>query len=161
LDSRTDNLDELVSVASRFVQRDEDHVDPHTSELVLFLSYSALEAREGQAPAREDRVQLMTLHSAKGREFPILLLAGLAEGLLPSGRSLEESGRPEEGRRLAYVGITRARQKLVLSYAEARRMHGSDMYGITSRFLREIPASLLHEVRQRVNVSRPMAASLP
>jgi DNA helicase-2/ATP-dependent DNA helicase PcrA len=103
----------------------------------------------------------MTLHSAKGLEFPIVFLAGLEEGLFPSGRSLEESGRLEEERRLAYVGITRARQKLVLSYAEARRIHGSDMYGIPSRFLREIPAALLHEVRPRVNVSRPMAASMP
>ena len=161
LDSRTENLDELVSVASRFVQRDEDDEAAPTGELVAFLSYAALEAGEGQAQAGEDGVQLMTLHSAKGLEFPIVFLAGLEEGLFPSGRSLEESGRLEEERRLAYVGITRARQKLVLSYAEARRIHGSDMYGIPSRFLREIPATLLHEVRPRVHVSRPMAAAMP
>ncbi|WP_140909778.1 DNA helicase II [Cognatiluteimonas lumbrici] len=161
LDSRTDNLDELVSVASRFVQRDDDEESAALSELVAFLSYAALEAGEGQAQAGEDGVQLMTLHSAKGLEFPLVFLAGLEEGLFPSGRSLEESGRLEEERRLAYVGITRARQKLVLSYAEARRIHGADMYGIPSRFLREIPAPLLHEVRPRVNVSRPMASSLP
>jgi DNA helicase-2/ATP-dependent DNA helicase PcrA len=161
LDSRTENLDELVSVASRFVQRDEDDEAAPTGELVAFLSYAALEAGEGQAQAGEDGVQLMTLHSAKGLEFPIVFLAGLEEGLFPSGRSLEESGRLEEERRLAYVGITRARQKLVLSYAEARRIHGSDMYGIPSRFLREIPAALLHEVRPRVHVSRPMAAAMP
>jgi len=161
LDSRTDNLDELVSVASRFVQRDDDEESAALSELVAFLSYAALEAGEGQAQAGEDGVQLMTLHSAKGLEFPLVFLAGLEEGLFPSGRSLEESGRLEEERRLAYVGITRARQKLVLSYAEARRIHGADMYGIPSRFLREIPAPLLHEVRPRVNVSRPMAGSLP
>jgi len=100
----------------------------------------------------------MTLHSAKGLEFPIVFLAGLEEGLFPSGRSLEESGRLEEERRLAYVGITRARQKLVLSYAEARRIHGSDMYGIPSRFLREIPAALINEVRPKVQVSRPYMA---
>ena len=161
LDSRTENLDELVSVASRFVQRDDDDEAVATGELVAFLSYAALEAGEGQAQAGEDGVQLMTLHSAKGLEFPIVFLAGLEEGLFPSGRSLEESGRLEEERRLAYVGITRARQKLVLSYAEARRIHGADMYGIPSRFLREIPAPLLHEVRPRVNVSRPMAAAMP
>jgi DNA helicase-2/ATP-dependent DNA helicase PcrA len=161
LDSRTDNLDELVSVASRFVQRDEDDEAAPTGELVAFLSYAALEAGEGQAQAGEDGVQLMTLHSAKGLEFPIVFLAGMEEGLFPSGRSLEDSGRLEEERRLAYVGITRARQKLVLSYAEARRIHGSDMYGIPSRFLREIPAALLNEVRPRVNVSRPMAAGMP
>jgi DNA helicase-2/ATP-dependent DNA helicase PcrA len=161
LDSRTDNLDELVSVASRFVQRDDDEESAALSELVAFLSYAALEAGEGQAQAGEDGVQLMTLHSAKGLEFPLVFLAGLEEGLFPSGKSLEESGRLEEERRLAYVGITRARQKLVLSYAETRRIHGMDMYGVPSRFLREIPATLLQEVRPRVQVSRPMAAAMP
>ena len=155
-ESRTENLDELVSVASRFVRRiDDDEATEGMSELVAFLSYAALEAGEGQVEAGEDGVQLMTLHSAKGLEFPLVFLAGLEEGLFPSNRSLDESGRLEEERRLAYVGITRARQKLVLTYAEARRLHGPDMYGIPSRFLREIPASLLNEVRPRVQVSRP------
>ncbi|MCP1582634.1 DNA helicase II [Pseudoxanthomonas mexicana] len=155
-ESRTENLDELVSVASRFVRRiDDDDATEGMSELVAFLSYAALEAGEGQVEAGEDGVQLMTLHSAKGLEFPLVFLAGLEEGLFPSNRSLDESGRLEEERRLAYVGITRARQKLVLTYAEARRLHGQDMYGIPSRFLREIPASLLNEVRPRVQVSRP------
>ena len=154
-ESRTENLDELVSVASRFVRRiDDDDTTEGMSELVAFLSYAALEAGEGQVEAGEDGVQLMTLHSAKGLEFPLVFLAGLEEGLFPSNRSLDESGRLEEERRLAYVGITRARQKLVLTYAEARRLHGQDMYGIPSRFLREIPASLLNEVRPRVQVSR-------
>ena len=155
-ESRTENLDELVSVASRFVRRiDDDEATEGMSELVAFLSYAALEAGEGQVEAGEDGVQLMTLHSAKGLEFPLVFLAGLEEGLFHSNRSLDESGRLEEERRLAYVGITRARQKLVLTYAEARRLHGQDMYGIPSRFLREIPASLLNEVRPRVQVSRP------
>ena len=154
-ESRTENLDELVSVASRFVRRiDDDEATEGMSELVAFLSYAALEAGEGQVEAGEDGVQLMTLHSAKGLEFPLVFLAGLEEGLFPSNRSLDESGRLEEERRLAYVGITRARQKLVLTYAEARRLHGQDMYGIPSRFLREIPANLLNEVRPRVQVSR-------
>jgi DNA helicase-2/ATP-dependent DNA helicase PcrA len=154
-ESRTENLDELVSVASRFVRRIDDEATEGMSELVAFLSYAALEAGEGQVEAGEDGVQLMTLHSAKGLEFPLVFLAGLEEGLFPSNRSLDESGRLEEERRLAYVGITRARQKLVLTYAEARRLHGQDMYGIPSRFLREIPANLLNEVRPRVQVSRP------
>ena len=147
LDSRTENLDELVSVASRFVQRDDDEEAAALSELVAFLSYASLEAGEGQTQAGEDGVQLMTLHSAKGLEFPLVFLAGLEEGLFPNAKSAEEVGRLEEERRLAYVGITRARQKLVLSYAEARRIHGMDMYGIPSRFLREIPAALLNEVQ--------------
>lgn len=155
-ESRSDNLDELVSVASRFIQRDVDEEGAaDMSELVAFLSYASLEAGEGQAQADEDGVQLMTLHSAKGLEFPLVFLAGLEEGLFPGARSLEESGRLEEERRLAYVGITRARQKLVLGYAESRRIHGQDNYSLPSRFLREIPRELLHEVRPRVQVSRP------
>ena len=153
LDSRTENLDELVSVAARFERRDEEE-SAGMSDLVAFLSYASLEAGEGQAKADEDGVQLMTLHSAKGLEFPIVFLGGLEEGLFPSSKSLDESGRLEEERRLAYVGITRARQKLVLSYAESRRIHGQEMFGMPSRFLREIPPHLLHEVRPKVQVSR-------
>ncbi len=161
LDSRTENLDELVSVASRFVQRDEDEEAAALTELVAFLSYAALEAGEGQAQAGEDGVQLRTLHSAQGLEFPLVFLAGMEEGLFPSAKTVEEQGRLEEERRLAYVGITRARQKLVLSYAEARRIHGMDMYGVPSRFLREIPGALLNEVRPRVQVARPAFAGAP
>ncbi len=154
LDSRVDNLDELVSVASRFERPDDEEL-AGMSELVAFLGYAALEAGEGQAEAGEDGVQLMTLHSAKGLEFPQVFLVGMEEGLFPSGKSLEESGRLEEERRLAYVGLTRARQKLVLSYAESRRLHGMEMLGTPSRFLREIPQALLREVRPKVQVSRP------
>src|SRR5690606_20532410 len=161
LDSRTDNLDELVSVASRFTRADEDEDEETMPELVAFLSYAALEAGEGQAEAGEEGVQLMTLHSAKGLEFPLVFLGGLEEGLFPNSKSVEEAGRLEEERRLAYVGITRAREKLVLSYAEARRIHGMDMYGVPSRFLREIPPALLHEVRPKVQVSRPATGSAP
>ncbi len=160
LDSRVDNLDELVSVASRFVRGDEDESAALT-ELVAFLAYAALEAGEGQAQAGEDGVQLMTLHSAKGLEFPLVFLAGMEEGLFPNARSIDESGRLEEERRLAYVGITRARQKLVLSHAETRRLHGQDMYGMPSRFLREIPPALLNEVRPKVQVSRPRYGQAP
>jgi DNA helicase-2/ATP-dependent DNA helicase PcrA len=160
IDSRVDNLDELVSVASRFVKGDDEEAAA-LSELVAFLAYAALEAGEGQAQAGEDGVQLMTLHSAKGLEFPLVFLAGMEEGLFPSSRSVEEPDRLEEERRLAYVGITRARRKLVLSYAETRRLHGQDMYGIPSRFLREIPSALLHEVRPKVQVSRPLYSPQP
>ncbi|MGH8028944.1 MAG: 3'-5' exonuclease, partial [Arenimonas sp.] len=160
LDSRSDNLDELVSVASRFERREDDAAEGLT-ELVAFLSYAQLEAGEGQAEAGADGVQLMTLHSAKGLEFPLVFLVGMEEGLFPSGRSLDESGRLEEERRLAYVGVTRARRKLVLCYAESRRIHGTELLGTPSRFLREIPAALLHEVRPRVAVSRPVFAGAP
>ena len=153
LDSRTDNLDELVSVASRF-RRGDDEEAAALTELVAFLSYAALEAGEGQAQAGADGVQLMTLHSAKGLEFPLVFLVGLEEGLFPNMRSAEEPGRMAEERRLAYVGITRARQQLVLSHAESRRIHGSDMYGLPSRFLREIPKPLLREIRPKPQVAR-------
>ena len=162
LDSRVDNLDELVSVASRFERRPEaDDEAPPMSDLVAFLSYAALEAGENQAEAGEDGVQLMTLHSAKGLEFPQVFLVGLEEGLFPSGRSLEENGRLEEERRLAYVGLTRARQRLTLSYAEQRRLHGMEMMGTPSRFLREIPSALLREVRPRAGLSRPAWSPSP
>jgi len=154
-ESRADNLDELVSVASRFVRREDDVEETQDmSELVAFLAYASLEAGEGQAQAGEEGVQLMTLHAAKGLEFPLVFLAGMEDGLFPSARSLEESGRLEEERRLAYVGITRARQKLVLCYAESRRIHGQDNYNVPSRFLREIPRELVNEVRPKVQVSR-------
>jgi DNA helicase-2/ATP-dependent DNA helicase PcrA len=148
-------------VASRFSGREDEEEAAAMPELVAFLSYAALEAGEGQAQAGENSVQLMTLHSAKGLEFPLVFLGGLEEGLFPSLKSSEEAGRVEEERRLAYVGITRARQKLVLSYAETRRIHGMDMYGTPSRFLREIPPALLHEVRPKVQVSRPVYAATP
>ncbi len=155
LDSKVENLDELVSVASRFSPGEDAAEMP---ELVAFLSYAALEAGEGQAEQGENGVQLMTLHAAKGLEFPVVFLAGMEEGVFPSRRSVEESGRVDEERRLAYVGITRARQQLVLCYAEARRLHGTEHYGQRSRFLKEIPPELIHELRPRVGVSRPLAS---
>ena len=162
LDSRVDNLDELVSVASRFERRPEAEDEaPPMSDLVAFLSYAAQEAGENQAEAGEDGVQLMTLHSAKGLEFPQVFLVGLEEGLFPSQRSLEENGRLEEERRLAYVGLTRARLRLTLSYAEQRRLHGMEMMGTPSRFLREIPSALLREVRPRAGFSRPAWSPAP
>jgi len=152
LDTRTDNLDELVTVASRFERPDGEEELP---ELVAFLAYAALEAGEGQAQDGEDGVQLMTLHSAKGLEFPLIFLAGMEEGLFPAQRSIEEPGRLEEERRLAYVGITRARERLILSYAESRRIHGVDTLGVPSRFLREVPQAVLREVRPRISLVRP------
>ena len=154
-EARTENLDELVNVASRFERTAED-IEAGLSDLSAFLSHAALEAGEAQAEVGQDCVQLMTLHSAKGLEFPLVFLVGLEDGLFPSHKSLEEAGRLEEERRLAYVGITRAREHLILCYAETRRMHGMEMYGRPSRFISEIPRDLLHEIRPRVQVNRPM-----
>ncbi len=156
-ESRVENLDELVNVASRFERTSED-IEAGFSELTAFLAHAALEAGETQGETWEDCVQLMTLHSAKGLEFPLVFLVGLEDGLFPSQKSLDEPGRLEEERRLAYVGITRARQTLILSYAESRRLHGTETYNRPSRFLHELPPALLHEVRPRVQVSRPAFA---
>ena len=156
-EARVENLDELINVASRF-ELTPDDIDAGLSELSAFLSHAALEAGEGQGESWDDCVQLMTLHSAKGLEFPVVFLVGMEEGLFPSQRSVEDEGRLEEERRLAYVGITRARERLIITHAESRRMHGVEMLARPSRFLGEIPAELLDEVRPRVQVSRPMYA---
>jgi len=159
-ESRVENLDELINVASRFERSNED-IDAGIGELNAFLSNATLEAGENQGEAWDDCVQLMTLHSAKGLEFPVVFLVGMEEGLFPSQRSVDDEGRLEEERRLAYVGITRAREKLVVSHAESRRMHGTEMLARPSRFLAEMPAELIDEVRPRVNVTRPMYAGRP
>ncbi|HET9031824.1 MAG TPA: UvrD-helicase domain-containing protein [Dokdonella sp.] len=153
-ESRLENLGELVNVASRFERTPED-IEAGLSDLSAFLSHAALEAGEAQAEAGQECVQLMTMHSAKGLEFPLVFIVGLEEGLFPNNKSVEEPGRLEEERRLAYVGITRAREQLILCYAETRRIYGMEMYGRPSRFLNEIPRELLHEIRPRVQVSRP------
>jgi len=153
-ESRVENLDELVNVASRF-EPTADDIDAGLTELTAFLSHASLEAGEGQGEAWDDCVQLMSLHSAKGLEFPVVFLVGMEEGLFPSQRTVEED-RLEEERRLAYVGITRARERLFVTHAESRRMHGTEMLARPSRFLGEIPAELVDEVRPRVQVSRPV-----
>jgi DNA helicase II / ATP-dependent DNA helicase PcrA len=152
-ETRVENLDELVSAARGFA--------PETTELApleAFLAHAALESGEGQAEEWQECVQMMTLHAAKGLEFPVVFLAGLEEGLFPHQRSLVGLDDLEEERRLCYVGMTRAMRLLYLSYAEQRRLHGVDSYGQVSRFVREIPAALVEEVRPRVQVSRPLAA---
>jgi DNA helicase II / ATP-dependent DNA helicase PcrA len=159
-ETRVENLDELVNVASRFERTQED-IDAGLSELSAFLSHATLESGEGQGEAGDDCVQLMTLHSAKGLEFPVVFLVGMEEGLFPSQRSVDDEGRLEEERRLAYVGITRAREKLVVTHAESRRMHGTEMLARPSRFLGEMPAELIDEVRPRVHVTRPLYAGRP
>jgi len=153
--ARVENLEELVNALSDYEV--EDGVDP----LSEFIAQAALDAGESQAEAHEDSVQLMTLHSAKGLEFPLVFLAGVEEGLFPHGMSLEEPGRMEEERRLAYVGITRAMKKLVLTYAESRRLYGQEKFNALSRFVREIPGDCLQEVRLRNTVTRPAMVERP
>jgi len=150
--ARIENLRELVNAAREYQVDAESGLDP----LSDFLAHAALEAGEGQAEAWEDCVQLMTLHSAKGLEFPLIFLCGMEEGLFPNQRSMDDPGRLEEERRLCYVGITRARRKVILTCAERRRLYGSETYTLPSRFIREIPASLLMELRPPVSISHPV-----
>lgn len=154
--ARVENLEELVSAARNFETTEEDQ---DLSPLAAFLGHASLEAGDTQAQEHEDSVQLMTLHSAKGLEFPHVFLVGLEEGLFPHKMSLEEPGRLEEERRLAYVGITRAMKQLVMTYAETRRLYGSETYNKVSRFVREIPAGLIQEVRLSNSVSRPFSGA--
>ena len=155
-DEKIENLEELVNAAKLF-EFDKDNEDK-LGEVDMFLSYAALEAGVSQSEESEDCVQLMTLHSAKGLEFKQVFLVGLEEGLFPSQQSVDDTGRLEEERRLCYVGMTRAMQQLYLTYAESRRLYGRETYPRPSRFLREIPAELLQEVRMRATISRPVNA---
>ncbi len=150
-EARVENLEELVSAARNYSYDDDDDMDA----LSAFLAHAALEAGEGQAREWEDCVQLMSLHAAKGLEFPLVFLTGLEEGLFPHQRSIAEPGRLEEERRLCYVGMTRAMRQLYLSYAESRRLHGSEHYASPSRFLGELPSELVHELRAQPQFARP------
>ena len=139
---RVDNLAELVTAARQF-----EHEELELSELDSFLAHAALESGEGQASEYEDPVQLMTLHTAKGLEFEHVYLTGLEEGLFPHRMSMDEPGRLDEERRLCYVGITRAKQHLTISYANVRRLFGNEQYTQPSRFISELPKEYLQEVR--------------
>lgn len=158
-EARLENLDELVSAARSFV------FDPESAagmtELDTFLSQTSLDAGDAQGAEWEDCVQLMTLHAAKGLEFPHVFLVGMEEGLFPHQMALDEPGRLEEERRLCYVGITRAQKTLTLTSAESRRLHGRQMFPIPSRFLGELPADLLNEVRPRASQSFRAPQGLP
>jgi DNA helicase-2/ATP-dependent DNA helicase PcrA len=161
METRIENLRELANAADAFILPHED-ADAGLTELQSFLSHAALEAGETQGESWDDCVQLMTLHSAKGLEFPMVFLAGLEDGLFPHQRSLEDSGgRLEEERRLCYVGMTRAREQLFISYAEIRRMFGSQNHCRPSRFIDEMPSELLQEIRPRMATSRPYVAAQP
>ncbi|MFP6829714.1 MAG: DNA helicase II [Gammaproteobacteria bacterium] len=151
-EARVENLEELVSAAQGVIQDEESELPP----LAEFLSYAVLESGDVQAEEYEDSVQLMTLHSAKGLEFPLVFLCGLEDGLFPHQRSLADADGLEEERRLCYVGLTRAQKQIYLTYAERRRLHGTDNYGTPSRFIQEIPQELLEEVRPALSVSRPI-----
>ena len=151
--TRVDNLEELVSAAGEFEISPIDNEEGE-SILRLFIDHAALDAGETQASEHESAIQLMTLHSSKGLEFPLVFITGFEEGLFPHQRSIEEAGQLEEERRLCYVGITRSMKKLHFIHAEMRNLYGSETFNLPSRFLREIPAHLTVEVRTGGNISR-------
>jgi DNA helicase-2/ATP-dependent DNA helicase PcrA len=151
-EGRVENLLELVSAAKGFSPEGETDMQP----LESFLAHAVLESGEGQADPYADCVQMMTLHTAKGLEFPVVFLAGMEDGLFPHQRSIGDLASLEEERRLCYVGATRAMRHLYITYAEQRRLYGVDQYGQPSRFIGELPADLIEEVRPRLAVSRPV-----
>jgi DNA helicase-2/ATP-dependent DNA helicase PcrA len=153
-EARVENLEELIGAARQFQPDEELELPP----LTAFLTQAALEAGEGQAARGSDAVQLMTMHSAKGLEFPLVFICGMEDGLFPHQRSLDDPTGIEEERRLAYVGMTRAMQTLYLCHAEQRRLYGRESYAHPSRFLAELPADEVDEVRPNIRVSRPVSS---
>ncbi|MBS0511013.1 MAG: exodeoxyribonuclease V subunit gamma [Proteobacteria bacterium] len=142
---RLENLDELLNAAANFVaesQADEAALAQPHPLLADFLAHASLEAGDHQADQGADAVQLMTVHSAKGLEFNVVFLSGLEEGLFPHENSILETDGLEEERRLMYVAVTRARERLYLSFAQSRMLHGQTRYNLRSRFLEEIPSEL-------------------
>jgi DNA helicase-2/ATP-dependent DNA helicase PcrA len=154
-EARVENLDELVNAAEGFEPENDDGLSP----LGSFLAHASLESGETQAATGLDCVQLMTLHAAKGLEFPTVFVVGLEEGLFPSEHSAFDPDRLPEERRLCYVGLTRAMQRLYLTHAESRRIFGRTSYRDPSRFLSELPPEAVEDVRPRISVSRPLYQS--
>ncbi len=153
-EQRIENMEELVGAAKSFVVADDEAEE--MEKITAFLTYAVLESGEGQAEEWEDCVQMMTMHSAKGLEFKQVFICGVEEGLFPHQRSIEDAARLEEERRLCYVGITRARELLTISNAEHRQLYGRDTYPRPSRFISEIPAELISDVRLQTKVSEPL-----
>jgi DNA helicase-2/ATP-dependent DNA helicase PcrA len=151
--ARLENLEELVTACKTFIVPDEAE---EMTPLAAFLAHASLEAGDTQADKDQDAVQMMTIHTAKGLEFPLVFLAGVEEGMFPSQMTNDEPGRMEEERRLCYVGMTRAMQKLYITYAESRRLYGQDKYHTASRFIREMPEDCIEEVRLKSTISRPV-----
>jgi DNA helicase-2/ATP-dependent DNA helicase PcrA len=134
---RVENLSELVNAAAAFVNESEEH------DLSAFLAHASLESGENQAAEGTDALQMMTVHSAKGLEFAAVFVTGLEEGLFPHEQSALEDDGLEEERRLMYVAITRARQRLYLCHAQTRMLHGQTRYNVASRFIDEIPQEVV------------------
>lgn len=156
--SRIENLGELITAARQFTTPSYHHIeqDEDITPLAAFLSLAVLESGESQTNSANS-VQLMTLHASKGLEFPMVFMCGMEEQIFPSHQSISDPQRLAEERRLCYVGMTRAMQQLTLSYAEYRRLYGENRQHFASRFIQEIPAQYLHEIRMKTTVSQPVS----
>ena len=164
---RLANLDELINGATSFIAEEGTPSDEGelSADLAAFLSHASLEAGEHQAGEGDDALQLMTVHSAKGLEFNMVFISGLEEGLFPHENSVNDTRNGnnglEEERRLMYVAVTRARQRLYLSIAQSRMLHGQTRYNIPSRFLDEIPKELMKWLTPKVDKSAFAVSSAP
>lgn len=152
-EARLENMQELVNAAKQYKM--DEYIDEETNALSAFLGHVSLDSGSETAESSDNMVQLMTLHSAKGLEFPLVCIAGMEEGVFPSKMSIEEPGKLEEERRLFYVGMTRAMEQLILSYAEVRRQYGREEYHRSSRFLNELPDEVLEEIRGKSASFKP------
>ena len=158
---RVANLDELINAATSFVAEEGrlgeegEQTGELSADLASFLSHAALEAGEHQAGEGDDALQLMTVHSAKGLEFNAVFISGLEEGLFPHENSVREEKGLEEERRLMYVAMTRARQRLYLSFAQTRMLHGQTRYNMASRFIDEIPDGLVKWLTPKIKTPAP------
>ncbi|MBT0952699.1 DNA helicase PcrA [Bacillus velezensis] len=147
--SRLENIDEFLSVTKNFEQKSEDKsLVAFLTDLALIADIDQLDQKEEEAGGK-DAVTLMTLHAAKGLEFPVVFLMGMEEGVFPHSRSLMEEAEMEEERRLAYVGITRAEEELYLTNAKMRTLFGRTNMNPESRFIREIPGDLLENLNEK------------
>ncbi|HSJ95697.1 MAG TPA: 3'-5' exonuclease, partial [Myxococcota bacterium] len=153
--ARLENLRELVSSAEDFVAESVEG-DEERTPVELFLDQVALVSDVDSWDRRAERVSLMTLHSAKGLEFPVVFLVGLEEGILPHASAARDAAGIEEERRLFYVGMTRAMERLSLSCAQERRRYGSRTFAVPSRFLREIPEEVLQGELPEARAAGPL-----
>lgn len=158
--SRVENLEELISATSQYSAED-DEAAKDLLPLDAFLSHVALETGETQSEDHSNCVHLMTLHAAKGLEFPVVFITGLEENLFPHRMSTEDPDGLQEERRLCYVGMTRAMQKLIITHAESRRLYGMEKFNSPSRFIFEMPENLLRSVRPTTKISRPSGYATP
>jgi len=143
--SKKENLEELIAAAKQY----NHEQDSEMNEVMGFISLASLDSSGDTSAPEHQNVQLMTIHSAKGLEFPYVFLTGMEEDLFPSRQSKDEPHLMDEERRLCYVGMTRAMKKLTLSFAIKRFLHGQSLYAYPSRFLDEIPSEYLNSIKQK------------